>query len=211
MPTPLLESYVCCRCNKAKPRDGYGARKCANGRRYRLTRCKECEVKRAAEKAIRHPLTLKANRDRHKRRRSERLKSDRREGIGIERFIVADARKADRKKGRKSDLTVAFVREAICGGCSYCGETELRMTMDRIDNDIGHVEANVVAACVRCNLMRRNMPYKAWMIIVPSIREARLSGAFGSWTGEIHRRSPVMPANDEDRIEDLLNARSKLA
>lgn len=210
MPNPGLESYVCCRCEVAKPREAYGTRKCSNGRRYRLTRCKQCEVKRAAEKAIRYPLTLKASRDRYKRRRSERLKNDRRDRVGIERFIVADARKADRKKGLKSDLTVAFVREAISGGCSYCGETELRMTMDRIDNDIGHVEANVVAACVRCNLMRRNMPYKAWMIIVPSIREARLSGAFGGWTGEIHRRSPVHPANDEDRIDDLLDAKLNL-
>ena len=206
MPTRVLESYVCCRCGEAKPREAYGTRKCENGRQYRLTRCKKCEVKRAAEKAIRHPLTTRANRDRHKRISYEKRKKERHAGIGVERFIVDDSKNADRKKGRRNDLTVAFVREAIANGCSYCDETELRMTMDRIDNDVGHVQANVIPACVRCNLLRRNMPYRAWMMIVPMIRAARESGAFGDWTGEIHRRRPMLVANAEDRVDDLLGA-----
>ena len=97
--------------------------------------------------------------------------------------ICTDSRKADRKKGLINDMTVDFVRGLIGDGCSYCGESELRMTLDRIDNAVGHVTTNVVPACIRCNYMRRDMPHSAWLVLCPSVREARESGAFGNWTG----------------------------
>ena len=97
--------------------------------------------------------------------------------------IVTDSRKSDRKKGRKNDLSVGRVEEVIAGGCSYCGEQEIRMTLDRKDNARGHELDNVVAACVRCNYLRRDMPYEAWMAVVPAIRAAKERGLFGSWTG----------------------------
>ena len=36
-----------------------------------------------------------------------------------------------------------------------CVRDPAQWTLDRIDNTIGHVSANVVAACLRCNLRRR--------------------------------------------------------
>jgi hypothetical protein len=57
------------------------------------------------------------------------------------------------------------------------------MTLDRKDNSKGHTQDNVNAACIRCNYARRDMPYGAWLFIVKGMREARMSGAFGTWTG----------------------------
>lgn len=99
------------------------------------------------------------------------------------RAILYDSRQTDKKFGRSNDLEKDFICEMIRYPCSYCGETELRMTLDRIDNSLGHVKSNVVPACIRCNYARGNMPYEAWMYLTSGMRSARLAGAFGNWIG----------------------------
>jgi hypothetical protein len=63
------------------------------------------------------------------------------------------------------------------------------MTIDRIDNEIGHTLSNVVPACIRCNYVRRDMPHEAWLCLVEGMREAVFRGLFGSWTAATHRRN----------------------
>ena len=67
--------------------------------------------------------------------------------------------------------------------CSYCLDTEAKMTLDRIDNTIGHTQANVVPACLRCNVTRGSMPYEAWKVVSLGMKSARELGLFGAWTG----------------------------
>jgi hypothetical protein len=117
------------------------------------------------------------------RSREERRKVARQDPATRHRWIVQDSRKSDRKHGFKNDLTLEFVSSLIKHGCSYCGETELKMTLDRVDNSIGHLQSNVVPACIRCNFMRRDMPYAAWYELMPTLREIRQKGLFGDWTG----------------------------
>jgi len=102
--------------------------------------------------------------------------------------ILCDARRADRKKGRANDLSLESVATLIQSPCAYCGDTTLRKTLDRIDNQLGHVLSNVVPACERCNYVRRDMPYAAWLVLAIAMRTARLRGLFGSWTGAVHTR-----------------------
>jgi hypothetical protein len=102
--------------------------------------------------------------------------------------IYADSRKSDRKKGFYNNLTKEFIKSLISHGCSYCGETKIRMTMDRIDNNKGHTRKNVREACTRCNYMRRDMPYSAWLCVVPFVRRARKAGLFSSWIGNCAKR-----------------------
>ena len=104
-------------------------------------------------------------------------------------FIVKDSKFADKKEGFESDLDESFVSHLIKNGCSYCGEKEIRLSVDRIDNSKGHTKDNVISSCVRCNFIRNDMPYEAWLILVPSVRLARESGLFENWTGGIHRNS----------------------
>jgi hypothetical protein len=104
-------------------------------------------------------------------------------GLKIGRWILEDSRRSDKKKGLSNNLTREFIDLEISKGCSYCGEASIRMTLDRIDNTVGHLQSNVVPACIRCNLTRGNMPYKAWLFLVDSMRHAREAGAFDNWTG----------------------------
>jgi hypothetical protein len=103
------------------------------------------------------------------------------------KFILRDSRATDLKIGRANDLSLDFVELLISTGCAYCGATQLKMTLDRKDNRIGHVRTNVMPCCVRCNLIRRDMPYEAWLVVVAAIRQAREAGLFGDWTCEISR------------------------
>lgn len=118
-------------------------------------------------------------------RRNRKLRTERASNSCTEKFIRADSRKSDKKAGRQNDLTTEAIRELIAQGCSYCGETELRMTLDRKDNGLGHTLDNVVPACIRCNYTRKNMPYEAWLMLAPAMKAARLAGLFGAWTGRV--------------------------
>jgi hypothetical protein len=102
-----------------------------------------------------------------------------------ERSILSDSKASDNKKSRQNDLDIEFVKALISLPCSYCGETKLRMTADRVDNSIGHLKSNVVPACIRCNYTRRDMPHEAWLFLVEGMRKAREAGLFNNWTGSI--------------------------
>lgn len=79
--------------------------------------------------------------------------------------------------------TKQFVQRLIDRGCKYCRaqNDECKMTLDRINNAKGHLRTNVMPACACCNYLRRDMPFKAWMFLVPHIRAARKRGLFGEW------------------------------
>ena len=119
----------------------------------------------------------------YNRRRDEVFKRMRAEGVDVARFILREARRSDRLRGRVCDLTKAEIESLIAGGCSYCGETEMRMTLDRVDNSKGHTLDNVVPACIRCNYSRRDMPYEAWLCLADGMRRARELNLFKGWTG----------------------------
>ncbi len=116
------------------------------------------------------------------RQRTLKFSRMRAEGIDVARFILRDARRADALRGRTCDLTKERIEALIAEGCRYCGETELRMTLDRVDNARGHTSENVVPACIRCNYARRDMPYEAWLCLAAGMRRARELGLFGGWT-----------------------------
>lgn len=103
--------------------------------------------------------------------------------------ILIDCRSSDKKKGRLgNNLTREFVKDLISHPCSYCGESSLRMTLDRKDNEKAHTIDNVVAACIRCNYLRGNMPFEAWLVIAPAVREAKELGLFGDWVSKAMKR-----------------------
>ena len=107
-------------------------------------------------------------------------------------MIWEDSRRFDKKRGLENNLEVDAIKSFIELGCSYCGEMTLRITLDRINNNLGHTLENVVPACYRCNLIRGSMPYEAWLHIAPAIRSAREQGLFGDWIGGIRKVLQVM-------------------
>lgn len=155
-----------------------------NGKVYHRSSCKKCRNRRCQIWKEKNPQRYFAGQQElmleRKRQRSCLEEQD--------KFIFWDSRNSDRKSGLQNDLTRDFIRELITKGCSYCGETRSRMTLDRIDNSIGHVQNNVVPCCIRCNYIRRDMPASAWGVISSSVREARERGLFGDWTGRVVKR-----------------------
>jgi hypothetical protein len=166
-----METKVCKKCERDLPLNRF--RPVHSNKSYIRGSCRACERGNASY-----------DRDRH----NERIRTLRKEDPT--RFIWADSRKADRKKGLANDLTKDFVRRMLERSCFYCGETQLRMTLDRVDNKQGHLQSNVVPACIRCNYVRRDMPYEAWLIVASSMREARKRGLFGDWEGRARGSRP---------------------
>jgi len=173
----ILESKVCSQCGVSKPIDLFRTRKVKDKLYYR----KECKVCWNKYRTTRSPEGQK----RKDTRNCELTKARRKLTEKAYLFITTDAKRSDKKRGRDFDLDKDFVRLLVSQPCCYCGETELRMTLDRKDNFIGHLKSNVVPACIRCNYTRRNIPYDAWLVIAKGMKEAREAGLFGEWTGRV--------------------------
>jgi len=179
------EKIICKQCGTPKPENEFYTNRTA-GKEYRKKVCSTCDNKKRGKRRVRSyahrcldPL--------FKQKASAWQKKYRSDPKNVAALIYKDSRKGDKKLGRDNDLDRAWIKETIADGCSYCGETELRMTLDRMDNTKGHTKDNVRAACIRCNFIRRAMPFSAWLCIVNGMREAREQGAFGDWVGSIWR------------------------
>ncbi len=117
------------------------------------------------------------------KRRDQMFSQMRATGVDVARFILREARRSDTLRGQTCDLMKQEIELLISRGCDYCGEKDLRMTLDRIDNSKGHTRDNVVPAYIRCNYARRNMPYEAWLCLIGGMRRARELDLFKGWTG----------------------------
>ncbi len=136
-------------------------------------RCAECRRRRS-----RH-VYHDGERERDRQRRAAQAFRQ----ANVPRTILVDSRRWDKRRGLDNDLTAFWIEERLRAGCCYCGETQIRMTLDRIDNALGHLMQNCVAACVRCNYVRRTMPYEAWLEVSVAMRAARERGLFADWIG----------------------------
>lgn len=105
-----------------------------------------------------------------------------------DKFIFMWSRRSDKRKGRENNLTRDFIRSEIAKPCAYCGRNYGRMTLDRIDNNVGHLVTNVVPCCLRCNYIKRDIPHAAWLIMAPAVKEAIEKGLFGDWDGSWKKR-----------------------
>ncbi len=96
--------------------------------------------------------------------------------------LLRDCRRSDSKKGRiGNNLNSEWIASQIEKPCSYCGSEDAFMTLDRKDNSKAHTIDNCVPSCIRCNYIRGDMPYEAWLHIVPSLRSAVELGLLGDW------------------------------
>jgi hypothetical protein len=150
------------------------------GGEYRKKVCRSCDNQKRNSRAIQ---TFTERPESYKNRESARQKKYRSDPRNLAAVIYKDTRRWDKKHNFSNDLNREWITKQVANGCSYCGETELRMTLDRIDNAQGHTQTNVNAACIRCNYLRRDLPFAAWEVLIESVRKARELGAFGKWTG----------------------------
>ena len=170
-------SHSCKKCDVKIAEDGSNfSTRIVNGRRYYRHLCRKCfnrETKRRQAK--------KGTTQRYVSRASERIKEERKSGKFTAKYILTDSRKSDRKRGLENDLDIKFVAEMIADPCAYCGSTSDPMSLDRIDNSVGHLKANVNPSCRRCNWIRRDMPFEAWQAFLPTLKFVREQGLFEGW------------------------------
>jgi hypothetical protein len=144
-----------------------------NGKRYYRHLCRKCFNKYTHQRSSSTGARYK--------RRLATLRIERQNATP--RIVLRDCKGKDKKTGRFCDLDVAFVESLIEQGCLYCGapRSELRIGLDRVNNSLGHSKENVNPACTRCNLVRGNMPYAAWLVVSQGMRRARELNAFSDW------------------------------
>lgn len=167
---------VCLVCSEEKPISEFhlvGHSK--SGVEFRRKVCRKCR-----NLQVRNANKSSGSEKRYRKKYQDKLKKLRQ--TDRPRFILTSSRKFDRKNGLQNDLTKEFIEALIASGCIYCGNPD-RMTADRIDNSLGHLQSNVVGACYRCNMLKRDMPQSAWILLVPALRTAQEMGAFGNWLG----------------------------
>lgn len=74
--------------------------------------------------------------------------------------------KGAQKRARKRGLEFTITSEAFCRiisqPCHYCGVAPPNGP-DRVDNKRGYVDGNILPACGRCNMMKREMEYSVFL------------------------------------------------
>lgn len=173
-----MDTKRCTCCEQVKPITAFST-KPVSGKKYYQGQCQVCRN----AKRIRKPYDPDKARQ-YRAATNRRRREDRERGRNLSTIIFEDCRDSDRKKGRPNDLDKPFIESLISQPCSYCGETELRMTLDRVCNFGGHTKDNVVPACYRCNHTRRDMPYEAWLYLIEGMKAARQNGVFGDWASK---------------------------
>jgi len=177
----------CNSCNQSKPINEF-EKTIKNEIVYFRQTCKKCKNSKDYQK-IR--LT-----DRYDRKK-ERNRQQRHDPKMRPRFILQDSKFADIKAGLENDIDAAFVSEMISQGCFYCesvADEQRKIGLDRIDNTKGHTKNNVNPCCSRCNFIRRSIPYAAWLLMVPAIKQANDSGLFDGWQyGFRHHQTTIDP------------------
>lgn len=186
----VMNTFICTKCDISKNKDQFPIRKYRGNLRFRRT-CRSCETQSRFVRATSDSMNGQKRKQRETRYiEQRRLYSQTRRTNPRLRAnnIRTDSLKSDKRRGFDNDLTIDFINSLIANPCSYCGDDELMRTLDRIDNNIGHIQTNVVCACIRCNYMKRDMPHEAWIALVSAVRAARIAGLFKDWTGQARRK-----------------------
>jgi hypothetical protein len=180
-------TYKCNGCHKSEPEVRFHRRKVGD-RYYRYFLCTKCK----AEYSKKYPAKLT---EEIKQRNREMARHNRSKRENMAKYMTKNAIANDKAMGRVSDITIQFVEQLVndAGGCTYCGDTEARLSLDRIDCSIGHNQNNVIASCVRCNHFRGNMPFEAWKEVAIVIKSLRERGILDDWRGRLPISSGVKP------------------
>lgn len=183
----FMATKQCSVCKIEKDYDDFWMRS-QGGKRYPFHSCKQCAnaARNIRRKDYREPPTAEAV-----SRQAARVKLERLNNTNRATYLYQDSRRSDRKKNLDNDLDREFIERALEKPCHYCGAEEGQMTVDRVDNSIGHLKSNVVTACYRCNIVRGSMPFEAWAVIAPAMKEAYNKGLFGDWRSEPVSRKKV--------------------
>lgn len=166
---------LCVKCNVEKSVENFYIAKRTENKIYRKHVCIICDKERGKIRRKKYQKQQYANRKR-------KIKSN--YDLQINRYKFS----LKRRHKEKFDLTLfdvtdSFIKTELSKPCSYCKEDGIKMTIDRKNSLEGYTIQNCVGSCIRCNTMKSNMPYEAWINLVPSILNTRELGLFSDWVG----------------------------
>lgn len=76
-----------------------------------------------------------------------------------------------RRKGLNFQLSLDQFRQLVTSPCRYCGFSEKRNGVDRLDNSKGYLFANCVPCCSVCNYAKREMRVEQFFSWVRAVYE----------------------------------------
>jgi len=172
---------VCAFCGKTKlvsktraAKDIHCSRRCyvQSVSQDGLRICKDCKLPKAIEEFNLH------SHGKETRRRycseCERERARQRSHTPHERWMHSKRRAA--KSGQVWNVTFEAFDKLLSKCCHYCGG-QLNGTgcgLDRIDNDEGYVETNVVPCCKQCNIVKNSFfSYDEMMLLAPTLTQIR--------------------------------------
>ncbi len=158
-----IKLTTCSRC-LTKAKAYYEAKKCEHGKSK--TRCVDCDGSEMCKHKRRRANCVQcggASMCNHKLQRAHCKKCTDPKKVMIERWIRG-TKSCDKKRKQETNITREFCATIITESenrCCYC-HVELQMlertanlmTIERIDNRIGHVIGNCRIACFNCNTSR---------------------------------------------------------
>lgn len=114
------------------------------------------------------------NKDKYAKRRTEWRKNN----PVRSKFLYA---KADAKRrGLAFEVSNDFLHSLWIKGCTYCGKdllSEKGVSVDRLDNNLGYTEFNVVPCCGTCNSIKSDiLTYDEMKVAMKAIVEYRNGG-----------------------------------
>ncbi len=161
----------CQRCKKYFSEESYHKTKVLkSGKILRKAQCNFCRTEMKKQYWELNPdIKQKVMQRQNIKRREDRRKEDNRAKI-----IYRDIKGSDKKHNRLNDLDIDWISNTIQQPCAYCLRhlNVLDMSLDRIDNQKGHVKDNILPCCNMCNYFRRNMPFEAWLLLIPGLKKA---------------------------------------
>lgn len=103
----------------------------------------------------------------NKRIRSDYLREYRKTLRGRFNIYLSSAK----ARGIEMELDFSTFSEIVSLPCSYCGDSESKIGIDRINNSIGYTRENSVACCRSCNYMKKDMSCKEFLMHVNRISD----------------------------------------
>ena len=114
------------------------------------------------------------------RRERDRLNyTKRKNGLAITRY--KNYYVVDKRGGFVGTLSRQRAIEIMQLPCHWCGEDKQQIGLDRIRNDAGHTEDNVVPCCEKCNQIRGDIPFAAMELLKDGLVAIREAGLLDDW------------------------------
>ncbi|HLX55356.1 MAG TPA: hypothetical protein VKR58_15540 [Aquella sp.] len=66
-------------------------------------------------------------------------------------------------RGYAFELELEDFKQLSTSECNYCGDKDLTLGYDRIDNDKGYIKSNIIPCCWNCNHMKYKFSTMEWM------------------------------------------------